>query len=77
MNRNYQSPLINAEGFDILSQVYQMLRSDYRTGGSVTDPVLIDGAIKGMSNAVGDIHTQYFPPVEAAEFNDSLNGSFE
>ncbi len=30
-----------------------------------------------MSNSIGDIHTQYFPPTDAQQFNDSLNGTFE
>ena len=77
LNGNYVSPIIRAQGFDTLSQIYQMLKTDYRDGEKVGDTKLIDGAIKGMSESVGDIHTQYFPPTEAQEFNDQLNGSFE
>lgn len=30
-----------------------------------------------MSDSLEDIHTEYFPPVEAQQFSDQLNGSFE
>lgn len=75
--RNYQSPLINADGFDTLTQIYQLFKSDYRSGDKASDSVLVQGAIKGMTDSVGDIHTEYFPPAEASQFNDTLNGSFE
>lgn len=77
LNRNYNSQLITADGFGVLTEIYQSLKSDYRTGDKVTDQTLLQGAIKGMSNAVEDIHTEYFPPTESQEFSDQLNGSFE
>lgn len=46
LNGNYNSQLIQAEGFDVLTQIYQSLKSDYRTGYKATDEVLIQGAIK-------------------------------
>lgn len=45
-NPNYLSPVIRAEGFGILSQVYQSFKSDYWSGDEVTDNVLMQGAIK-------------------------------
>lgn len=76
-NGAYRSPMIRAQWFTILSQIYQLLQSDYRDGAKVTDDVLIEGAIKGVVDAVNDVNTQYFPPTEAQQFNDQLNGNFE
>ena len=73
----YYSQLINAQWFDMISQIYETLKNEYRTGDSIGDDVLIGGAIKWMVNAVGDRHTTFFPPAEAEGFNDQLNGSFE
>lgn len=30
-----------------------------------------------MTDSLGDIHTEYFPPTQAQQFNDQLNGNFE
>lgn len=69
--------MIRAQGFTILAQIYQLLQSDYRDGAKVTDDILLEGAIKGLVDAVEDVNTQYFPPTEAQQFNDQLNGNFE
>lgn len=76
-NGNYFSPLIRAGGFGNLSSVYRSLLSDYRSGSIANDETLVRGAIKGMTDAVGDLHTVYFPPAEAQQFNEQLEGSFE
>ena len=76
-NSNYFSSLIRAAGFDNLSSIYRSMKSDYRSGSAVEDDVLVRGAIKGMTDAVGDMYTVYFPPAEAQQFNEQLQGSFE
>ena len=76
-NTSYNSPLIKADGFSTLSQIYQTFKSEFWSGDEVGDTVLMQGAMKGMADSVGDIHTEYFAPVEATQFNDQLNGSFE
>lgn len=76
-NQNYQSPLITAQGFETLTQIYQTFKSDFWSGDEIGDTVLLQWAMKGMADSVGDIHTEYFPPAEASQFNDQLNGSFE
>ncbi len=30
-----------------------------------------------MTDSLGDIHTEYFPPTQAQQFSDQLNGNFE
>lgn len=76
-NSNFYSPVIDSVGFSNLTEVYRALKSDYRSGDRVDDNTLIRGAIKGMSESVGDIHTVYFPPAEAKDFNNQLEGNFE
>lgn len=43
---NYRSDLIRAQGFDVLSQIYQSLKADYWNEEKVRDQDLINGAIK-------------------------------
>lgn len=43
----------------------------------VDDDQLIEGALEGMTDALGDPYTSYLGEKEAEEFNDSLSGDFE
>lgn len=43
----------------------------------VSDKDLFNGAMKGLASGVNDPYTVYFPPVEAQDFESSLQGSFE
>lgn len=38
---------------------------------------LVYGAIKGLTEAIGDPYTYFLPPSDTKEFNDSLNGDLE
>jgi carboxyl-terminal processing protease len=42
----------------------------------VDDKTLFYGALRGMTEAVGDPYTNYFEPVDAAEFSNDLKGEF-
>lgn len=42
----------------------------------VSDQEKVWGAIAGLTEALGDPYTTFFPPVEAKEFNEEVNGSF-
>jgi carboxyl-terminal processing protease len=44
--------------------------------GEVEDQELIDAALRGMANALGDANTQYFSAEELSAFNDHVGGSF-
>ena len=41
-----------------------------------TDQQKLYGAIAGLTDSYGDPYTTFFPPVEAQQFNDNINGSF-
>ncbi len=56
-------------------QIWQMVHLEYFTQ-PVDDEALIQGAIHGMLETLGDQHTSYMPPEEYALFNAELNGSY-
>lgn len=51
---------------------YQYLKANY--DGEINDQALVEGANRGMVQAVGDVHTTYLSSDEAKSFNDSLEG---
>lgn len=61
--------------FASAQDVYKVLASNY--DGTVDKQALIDGAKRGMVQAVGDPYTVYFTAKEAQEFLSDLEGTFE
>ena len=61
----------------ILNDVYRTLSKDYYSAENLNSDVLVQGAIVGLTNAVGDKYTSYFPPVQSENFISNLEGSFE
>lgn len=55
-----------------LQQAYRTLKERYN--GTIDDAALIEGAKKGMVEAVGDPYTVYLGKKEAEEFNKELSG---
>lgn len=55
-----------------LDEVYSELIANY--DGDIDDSALIEGAKKGMTEAVGDIYTTYMDADEAKEFEAALHG---
>lgn len=62
----------NLEGF---IQNYNYIINNYYE--DVDEEVLINGAIKGMVESLGDIHSMYFDSSQTTNFNVSLNGEYE
>lgn len=60
--------------FDRVRAVYNVVQGWHKDGADLE--TFIDGAIAGGLEALGDPHTNYFPPTEYRDFLDSLNGSF-
>lgn len=56
-------------------EAWRYITSDY--AGPVDRQALVDGAIRGMVDALGDPHSSYFTPSESAAFTDSLSGTYE
>ena len=61
--------------FNEVQDLYRQLASNY--DGKLDSAKLIDGAKKGMVDAVGDPYTVYFTADEAKEFLSDLEGTFE
>ena len=55
-----------------LNEVYNKLASSYN--GEMDEEVLIEGAKKGMAEALGDPYTSYMTADESGEFYDDLHG---
>jgi carboxyl-terminal processing protease len=70
-------PIQNAPGFEVLSDAYKKLVNEHIDRDLLDEQTLIYGAIEGMSKAANDPFTTYFPPAEATEFSEEMNGEFE
>lgn len=56
-----------------LDEVYDTLTSSYN--GEINVDEMIEGAKKGMVDALGDVYTVYFDPEDSADFYDELHGN--
>lgn len=65
----------NRTEFDKLYAVYDKLESNYYK--KVDKKKLINGAINGMVDALGDPYSDYMSEDEAKQFNESISSSFE
>ncbi len=62
--------------FQPLSQVYEAIRQYYLWADKVSDAQLVQGAIRGMVESLGDPYSTYFTPEEYAEWQRSLAGEY-
>lgn len=68
--------LINDQAdFSQLNEIYKIIRGHYVGAGDKDE--IVDGAIRGMLDALGDRHSYYMDPEETAEFEKSLDESFD
>lgn len=58
--------------YKALDQTYAVLKQKF--DGKINTEQLIEGANKGLVDALGDRHTVYLTPKEAEEFNKNLEG---
>lgn len=64
----------NAASNSKLDLIMQLLQNYYKD--PVSNDALLDGAIKGAVNGLGDPYTNYFSATEYKQFLDSLSGTF-
>lgn len=62
---------------EILFDVFKTLKKSHYDKDDISNNQLVEGAIKGMTESLGDRYTTYFPPVESDDFFDGLEGQFE
>ncbi|MCC6613586.1 MAG: S41 family peptidase [Anaerolineae bacterium] len=62
------------EAFQAFWQAYNLIHSDYIDRDQVDDATLVNGAIDGMMNALGDEFSGYMDPDTFEMMNDDLDG---
>ncbi|MCA0452837.1 MAG: S41 family peptidase [Chloroflexi bacterium] len=65
------------KSFEPFWQVYNMIQSSYLDRDTVDDSKLVDGAIKGMVDVLGDQFSGYMDPETYPLFNSDLSGEVE
>jgi len=63
------------DDFENIEMLYELIDSQYIE--KVREKDLVNGALKGMTEAIGDPHSVFFPEEDAKDFDDSVSGSFE
>lgn len=65
------------EAFAPLYQVFNLIQSEYVDADIVEVPDLVDGAIQGMVDSLGDQYSGYMAPTMYDMFNTDLSGDVE
>ena len=63
--------------FSLFWDVWDRLETRYIDKSKIDRQKLVEGAISGMVQAVGDPYTIFFPPQEAKDFQADIKGKFE
>jgi carboxyl-terminal processing protease len=71
----FEREFLNSAAGRAFMHSYSALKSNYLN--EVDDDTIIQGAIKGMLEALNDPYTSYATPSQAARRNENLSGSFE
>lgn len=66
----------NNVSMDTFWEVWQLLERDYLDTEKIDETKMIDGAISGMVQGLGDPYTMYLPPDDNAKAEEDLAGSF-
>ena len=69
-----EQPVVGDSSFDKLYEVRDVINSQYYQ--DIDQDALVEGAIKGMVNSVGDPYTVFFNAEEYKEFNDDGDGNY-
>ncbi len=74
---NTSTPADISADFDPFWKVWNTIDEKYPGAKDVSAQDRVYGAIKGLVGSLDDPYSVYFPPVDAKEFEDTLDGSFE
>lgn len=66
-------PRLNSSDYGLIQEVEQTIRD---AGGEVDHRVLVQGAVKGMLEALGDPYAEYLDRTSHVSFNDFTTGEF-
>lgn len=56
--------------------IVSLMKEKHINGEALTDEKVVNGAIQGAIESLGDPYSSYFPPVDAEKFNEDLSGVF-
>jgi len=70
------SPSEFSDVFDVLEEAWHLVHELY-VNQPVDDEVLLQGALDGMMDALGDKHSSYLDPKEVQQLNMQQDGSYE
>lgn len=59
----------------VIDKLYAILKTTYFE--EIDSDILIEGALEGMADAVGDPYTEYLDEVESSSFEEDISGSFQ
>ena len=65
------------EAFAPLFEAYQLIQSRYVAGDEIDTNALVNGALTGMIDALGDPFSSYFDPEAYNSFTTQLTGDIE
>lgn len=71
------APRVNTDRAGLLDEIEALLQEEYIDPESVDSQQMTYGAAAGMVASLGDSHTMFVEPVEAAIMEDDMQGSFE
>ncbi|MCD4693796.1 S41 family peptidase [bacterium] len=63
--------------FGLFWELWDSLKEKYVDGEGMSDKKLFYGALKGITEAVGDPYTVFMDPQKTRSFNESMSGTFE
>lgn len=66
-----------AQDFKILDQIYTKIRNEYYNQSMTTDKILIEGAAKGMVDALNDPYSEFQNSLENKDFLNNTNNNLE
>lgn len=75
INREPPASLATVD-FSLFWNVWQKLENTYYDKKAIDSQKLLDGAISGMVQGLGDPYTVYLPPKENTNFRESMAGQF-
>lgn len=74
---NFKAPAERQDvNFGQFWEVWGILANDYIDSSKLDDKKMVEGAISGMTAALGDPYTMYLPPEEDKRASESLAGAF-
>ena len=73
---NKENEVVSSTDLEPFWKVWNLIDQKYPGAEKIGDQERVWGAVKGLAGSLDDPYTSFFPPEEAKDFEDSLNGEF-